>query len=521
MSISALTAACSVRTGSSELDKAIAEKAKYDSQVELQVANLRKMIAEFGGGTDLNIEYAINERLSCEYSNYRLDSAIRYSERNLEIAHIQQSREQIIESSLLLTRLYSSYGLFDEGKELLDQVRIDIPDEYIGLYYWYCYDFYEAYSFFSEREEHENKKLAYRDSLRVRAEIEGNPAIPETEDEYISLHQGFAEAAEWTSEYAMAAYFLGQYHEAAGQIDSAKHYYTLSAISDIRCSNKNQGALIRLARLYLDDKDYQKAYEYSRSTIEDAINGNMKIRTIRISELFKVINDAYQAKEAQNKRTMGISLGIICVLLTLVIVLLYYLNKEIGNQKRAEHVMNIATQNTVELNTRLQEQNETLQKANLIQGKYIAHFFEVSATYLSKMETYQHSLRKLMTSGKMDDLNRALKSQDMLDNELHEQYIMFDKIFLDLYPNFVEDFNSLLKQENKVILKPGELMNTELRIYALMRVGFSDSAKIASFLRCSMSTIYTYRTKSRNRSDLSREAFEAAVMKLGTSSKEA
>ena len=110
---------------------------------------------------------------------------------------------------------------------------------------------------------------------------------------------------------------------------------------------------------------------------------------------------------------------------------------------------------------------------------------------------------------------KTLKSTAFVDNELEELYKNFDNIFLSLYPTFVEDFNTLLISEEQVVLKPGELLNTELRIFALIRLGITDSVKIASFLRYSLSTIYNYRTKARNKAAVLRDEFENLVMRIG------
>lgn len=116
----------------------------------------------------------------------------------------------------------------------------------------------------------------------------------------------------------------------------------------------------------------------------------------------------------------------------------------------------------------------------------------------------------------MEDLYKMLKSTAFVDNELEDLYKNFDNIFLNIYPTFVQDFNSLLIREEQVVLKPGELLNTELRIFALIRLGITDSVKIAGFLRYSLSTIYNYRTKARNKAAVSRDEFENMVMKIGT-----
>ena len=104
----------------------------------------------------------------------------------------------------------------------------------------------------------------------------------------------------------------------------------------------------------------------------------------------------------------------------------------------------------------------------------------------------------------------------MLETEQGELYKNFDAIFLNLYPSFVEDFNALLNEDERIKLRSKNLLNKELRIYALLRLGITDSVKIASFLRCSLSTVYNYRTKIRNKASVSRETFEKMVMKIGS-----
>lgn len=69
----------------------------------------------------------------------------------------------------------------------------------------------------------------------------------------------------------------------------------------------------------------------------------------------------------------------------------------------------------------------------------------------------------------------------MVEREVQQLYINFDRIFLNLYPSFVLDFNKLLAPEEQILPKKGEFLNTELRIFALIRLGITDSVKIASF----------------------------------------
>ena len=100
-----------------------------------------------------------------------------------------------------------------------------------------------------------------------------------------------------------------------------------------------------------------------------------------------------------------------------------------------------------------------------------------------------------------------------------ELYAKFDSIFLNIYPDFIEEFNNLLVPEERIYPKQDELLTTELRIYALIRLGITDSNKIASFLRYSLRTVYNYRTKVRNKSAVTRGDFEDYVKKIGLKSK--
>ena len=91
----------------------------------------------------------------------------------------------------------------------------------------------------------------------------------------------------------------------------------------------------------------------------------------------------------------------------------------------------------------------------------------------------------------------------------------FDTAFLRLFPNFIEDFNKLLKPDQQVKISKEELLNTELRIFALIRLGVDDSSKIADFLHYSANTIYNYRARAKKDSIVPREEFEMNVMRIG------
>ena len=101
-----------------------------------------------------------------------------------------------------------------------------------------------------------------------------------------------------------------------------------------------------------------------------------------------------------------------------------------------------------------------------------------------------------------------------VEKERAALYKRFDQVFLKIFPNFVDEFNKLLKPEKQIQVKKGELLSPELRIYALIRLGINENEKIAHFLNYSVNTIYTYKTKIRGKSNVPSNEFIKKVMEI-------
>jgi len=242
-----------------------------------------------------------------------------------------------------------------------------------------------------------------------------------------------------------------------------------------------------------------------------------------MSEVYSIINTVYQEREAQRKSELQIYLLCISLLSLFLLVAIIYVYKQMKKVSRIRTELYETSQKLAELNkditetnSQLQESNLQLSESNLVKEEYIAHFFNLCSTYINKLENYRIILNKKATAKQFDEIYKILKSTTLVDNELEELYKNFDIIFLNLYPTFVKDFNALLIPEEQIVLKQNELLNTELRIFALIRLGITDSVKIAAFLRYSLSTIYNYRTRARNKAAVSRNDFEEMVMKIGS-----
>jgi hypothetical protein len=324
------------------------------------------------------------------------------------------------------------------------------------------------------------------------------------------------------TQYAMIGYLLGSIYESTHQLELRKKYYALSALSDIKHAIKDNASLQELALVFYEIGDVDMAYKLTQSAIADALFCNVQFRTLQMSEVYSIINTAYLEREAKRKMQLQMYLLCISILTAFLIVAIIYVYKQMKKVSRIRGELFITSQKLAELNqditqtnNQLQERNAQLSESNHIKEEYIAHFFNLCSTYINKLENYRIILNKKATAKQFDEIYKILKSTTLVDNELEELYKNFDIIFLNLYPTFVKDFNALLISEEQIVLKQGELLNTELRIFALIRLGITDSVKIAAFLRYSLSTIYNYRTRARNKAAVSRNDFEEMVMKIG------
>lgn len=234
---------------------------------------------------------------------------------------------------------------------------------------------------------------------------------------------------------------------------------------------------------------------------------NARLRFLEVTEFYPIIDRAYVAKENRERLMMHRMLLLVSVLAVMLIVLLSWL--WIWMRKLSAMRKELYT-----ANRELQVVNDQLEQTGKIKEVYIVRYLERCVSYLEKLEHYRRLLEKLAMASKIDELFKMIRSEQFLRDERKKFYAEFDKSFLDLFPNFVEDFNLLLVEDGRIYPKPHELLNTELRIFALIRLGVTDTTQIAHFLGYSLATVYSYRSKMRNRAKGDKDHFEQDVMKL-------
>jgi len=515
------------------LDRIINNKEQFNQQKETDINNLKKLLVKKGSSAEYI--YEINQKLCDEYKKFKVDSAIHYAKKNVEIANSLNSRYKIYQSEIFLANMYSYSSKFLESENILKDIHSkDLPRALLPQYYDTYSRFYEHYVAISNQGNYHRLVENYRDSLLSVLDPSSFIYQSNMVHKYINENKidtaenlllNILETVEIDSpEYALITHYLGSVSTRRNLPEQEKMYFTMSAIADIKNSIKENASCQRLALIYYNEGDLSKSFKYAQSAIEDALFSGVQFRTAEMSEFYSIINATHQAKEAKTNsqlKTYLVLISILFIFVTLLVVYIYKQMKKVSQIKEQLSESNGKLKGLIEelnnTNNLLNERNEQLSESNFVKEQYITQFFHQCSSYIESMEENRKTLYKLAVNKQFDNLVKKLKSTSAVESELDDLYALFDSIFLSLYPTFVADFNSLLTKEEQIHLKSDGLLTRELRIYALLRLGITDGAQISSFLRCSLSTIYNYRSKMRNKASCNRDQFEDMVMKIGIS----
>lgn len=444
------------------LDNIIENKHIYEDAKEERIGKLRNLLSV----TNLSPEqeYEINSRLYEEFRKYKLDSAIRYVERNLAIAKELGNQRQVYLSNMYLAQLYSFSGMCVEANEILKSINSsELPRDLLPVYYEANNRYYQHYATLSSQRSHLREMNTYRDSLIMVSDpgsfihrIHTSYRLMgkgEMDKAKVMLDELLEEVGKDTPRYAETAYALGCFYRLKKDNEAEKKYFMLSAIADVKSAVKENASFHTLALMYYDQGDLSRAFKYTQAAIEDAVSSNVQFRTAQMSKFYSIINAIYQAKEAKSKSKLQHYLLLISVLSLVLVLLFVYVYRQIHKLYRIKEELSHTNGRLMQLNDELHEKNSQLSDSNTIKEQYIARFFDLCSMYIDKMEDYRKSLNKLAQNRQFDELYKQLKSTSMMENELDELYKNFDAIFLNLYPSFVADFNALLVEDEQIVLK--------------------------------------------------------------------
>ena len=519
-----------------KLDQARKERPIYMEQKELKLVELKRQLHRQIPDEE---RFAILGTLLDEYRSFNTDSALHMAEEREQIAIRLGNREYIDNARMNKADVLGMTGMYKEVMDLMRNIHIDRLPVDIHPYYYHIYrtvyglmaDYavtaYEKKLYTELTDKYRDSLLLVnKDNLLIHTLIQSDQYNVRNEyDKAIRLLTDYlALQKDYEHDVAICAYTLSESYRLKGDKEKEKEYLIVSAMADMKTAVREYISLRKLAVLLYQEGDIERAYSYVKICMEDAAACNARLRKLEILEIFPIINDAYQQKTEKQQEQMKWALVSISLLSLFLLLAIFYVYKQMKKVAAARREVIDANKRLKELNDELHLSNAQLKEANhsiaensYLKEEYIGRYMDQCSVYLEKMDNYRRSLGKIAATGNVEELYKNIKSSKFIEGELKEFYTNFDNTFLQLFPTFVEDFNALLADDEQISLKAGERMNTELRIFALIRLGITDSVKIAQFLRYSVTTIYNYRTKVRNKAAGDRDLLEQEVMTIGKS----
>lgn len=498
------------------LDSTLELTDEYVRAKEQRISSIENMLHS-RGVTPLQ-QYQIYHQLYEEYFAFQFDKANEALDNQVVLAEKLGERSLKDDAMLDKALLLINAGFFLEASlafETLDTLALD-KDQMVRWYYArqkFLHDYQEYVSTSDFTVLDEDKIKYYQD--RILSDTEPTSPINRQMRIFRMLNERDYEKAYEENRYfigsldperhayAVQTYWQGVICDNLGLEEESVKWWVESAISDIKGAVKDNASLCSVAIKLGAPEDTERAFKYIRISLDDAVYYNAKLRKVQIASTMPWIQSAYaENKEIQNKERNSFLLFTLAAALMLAVVLLLTVLLYAKGRRSAREVRK-QTEQLAEYNRSIIEAEDNLRKTNFDLIEANAAKEEYLGLFLS------------MCSGYLDKLKKHL-TREQYESELKNFYKTFDTSFLSLYPSFVEDLNALLKPEGRIVLKEGEQLNTELRIFALIKLGITQSSHIASLLRYSVNTIYNYRAHVKNAALEDRGNFEDMVKIIGS-----
>lgn len=523
------------------IDEAISVSDQYVQKKKERIAYLKSRADQ---AETLSAKYELTYQLYAEYLPFVNDSAIYYLERCSDIA-IQMGDDSKAGGCLSLTALCcSNAGMYVESEAILKTIN---PEKLhgidLGLYYYASGHISSELAYYGK---FENMRRQYAETSTNYFLLAQNylPAGHKYHNQCREMlaqgrkdfRQALAINNEWlhnvkpgSAEYALISYYRYFDYKALG--DSIQMMYSLgeSVLADIRNAVMDQGSMWEMANLLIANGDVDRSYRYICFTSDCADRFGSRQRLSYISPLLSRIAQVYKAKEERSNHSLRYTITAIGILSLLLLIALVYVHRKrnqlaitrdhlaLSNNQLQDTNAQLSSLNNQlsSLNSQLITLNSQLSEANRVKDEYVGRFLRLCSIYIDRLEDIRKKVIKRVKNKQYTELVELTRSVEFSNKESNELYANFDTAFLQLFPTFVDDFNALLKPQNRITQPDNNTLNTPIRIFALIRLGISDSSKIADFLHYSVNTIYNYRANIKNGAVGDRTEFEDKVKKIG------
>ena len=508
-----------------ELDGYVGAREVYLARKQDQMQALTKLARST---QDPLRRYELETNIAQEFFAFSFDSTQVHLKQCQELANELRNRELYNQASIGLGHLYAKAGNYMEASQML-YGQIDtasLTPSQMTEYLWVLYDF--------------SKDLAGNSGMVERLSIPPESTfrprlyelLPKDSDRYRSIlrddfmDQGRLESADSVNRlllstvrpedrnYAIYAFFQSEIEEHRGNQPERISWLIQSAECDLINAVRDYASLTMVAQNILP-MDVDRSFRYLRIAQEDALQYNAKLRPWQISRFLMEVEDAYAIRQERANKVSGISSILLAILVAALSVGTWFLVNRSRKLSRVRQELEDSNARLAVANQELSVLNRQISKADKVKEEYIVDFLQGLSEQVALLRSEDNRFRNLLKQGKSDQLFKELAISERSEKALQEFYRKFDDTFLALYPDFVEQFNTLLQEDARITLRKDERLNTELRIFALIRLGVDDSKDIASILHYSVSTIYNYKVSIKNAALGDRDSFEERVKQIG------
>lgn len=478
------------------------------------------------------------EQLFEEYYVFQFDSAMTYLNKGIKLAKETQNTYYYNSNTISKAELLSIGGLYSEAIHEIEQVDTTVLDKaqhfeyYFSLFrihtYWadFCNDKTYTPTHRLKAQEYLKKAMPFCDETAKTYEyylgeyavfVLNNPQAARAH--YVKAIKQLPQNSRF---YAMSCFALSGSYGNEGNTEKQEEFLLLSSIADIENCTMENFALQNLAMyIFEHNKDeLDLAQQYIQTALEDAHFYNNRLRIIEISSKLPVIVSSYQQTLNQRNKVQMTAIIVISLLLLFLLSAVFYIVKQTKRlslqqqelQKNNNQLSELNRQQK-ELNTQLHALNALLVDTNSKRERLAKLYIDLCAKYIARLKKQQTLVKRKIKANQITELLSQLSSERLSEEDAATFLSRFDKAFLDLYPDFTEELNSLLLPEGQIQNKSTDELTTEQRIMALIRLGVKESAEIADLLFYSPQTIYNYRSVLKGKA-INKETFEEEVMKL-------
>ncbi|RZM28349.1 MAG: tetratricopeptide repeat protein, partial [Pedobacter sp.] len=479
-----------------QLNERIAEKNRYDKEKNGRI-NVLENALELPQNTSAASKYELYTKLYEEYKSYNYDKAFYYAQRMQEYGRKLKDPVKIAKGKITMGFILLSSGMFKETFDSLNTVNVHIlPDSIRKEYYFLNARTYYDLSDF-DKDKYYSPVYVRKASLYIDSALSlSNPAsyeyqyylglkdlkLGKNEVAFERLNKLLTSHTISNHQLAVTTSTLSDIYIQSNNIDEAIKLLFMAAEADIKSSTKEAAAMLNLAQLLHKRGDIKNAFVFINEAMRDASFYGARQRKVQVSAILMVIAGEKVNSVEEQRRILFIYAALLTLLAAMVILFAFIIYRQLKKLRKADKII-------VRTNHSLQETIDKLNEAEKIKEEYIGYYFNLISEYIAKLDQFKRAVNNKIVTKKFDDM-QILVNNINLKKERDELFLNFDKAFLTLFPNFVEDFNALFTPEHQTKLAADQLLNTDLRIFALIRLGIHDTEKIASILEYSINTIY-------------------------------